>query len=57
MNSDSDKEGVLQRKNDLDEGGRKVFIMCVHTLVTILLKICTSSHMHVHSSIIFSLKC
>ena len=24
MNSDSDKEGMLQRKNDLDEGGRKV---------------------------------
>ena len=22
--SDSDKEGMLQRKNDLDEGGRKV---------------------------------
>ena len=24
MSSDSDKEGMLQRKNDLDEGGRKV---------------------------------
>ena len=24
MTSDSDKEGMLQRKNDLDEGGRKV---------------------------------
>ena len=24
VTSDSDKEGMLQRKNDLDEGGRKV---------------------------------
>ena len=29
MTSDSDMEGMLQRKNDLDEGGRKVHIMCV----------------------------
>ena len=33
MSSDSDKEGMLQRKNDLDEGGRKVSIMYIHMYV------------------------
>lgn len=31
MTSDSDKEGMLQRKNDLDEGGRKVWCVCQYT--------------------------
>ena len=33
MTSDSDKEGMLQRKNDLDEGGRKVSYVLVYIII------------------------
>ena len=33
MTSDSDKEGMLQRKNDLDEGGRKVSCVLVYIII------------------------
>ena len=36
MTSDSDKEGMLQRKNDLDEGGRKVPCVLVYITMYII---------------------
>ena len=33
MTSDSDKEGMLQRKNDLDEGGRKVSCVLMYIII------------------------
>jgi len=33
---DCDKEGMLQRKNDLDEGGRKVCVMICIALMLCL---------------------
>jgi len=39
--SDSDKEGILQRKNDLDEGGRKVHDMQSLYNLHLYINICT----------------